>query len=342
MEAAWYRSAEAVRIADNVLYYQAEIGGWYKNDGSIHKSGNAATEVLSPLERRKHKESLEQRKYPCTLDNGATHSEMRYLAKVYAATGRAQDKEGFLKGVRYLLKAQYASGGWAQFYPLRPGYSSRITYNDDAMIGALSMLDDVTSRPPYQLADETLLLLVRKAVERGRECVLKCQIVVDGKKTAWCQQHDQSTLKPARGRVSELPSISGAESVAVVRYLMSIDHPSPDMIEAVEGAVRWFEEAKITGVRVVMVEDGSLPGGRDKRVIKDPKAPAIWARYHEIGTNKAMFIEEGVVKYSLAELSLKHRVGHRWIGGKWPARLLEVEYPAWRRKWAAPQRPPGR
>ena len=30
-DADWYRSAEAVRIADNILYYQAEIGGWYKN-----------------------------------------------------------------------------------------------------------------------------------------------------------------------------------------------------------------------------------------------------------------------------------------------------------------------
>ena len=83
-KAAWYKTPEAMRIADNVLFYQAGIGGWYKNDGSIHPSGNAATELLSDVEKRQFKELLMQRKYPCTLDNDATHSEMRYLAKVYA------------------------------------------------------------------------------------------------------------------------------------------------------------------------------------------------------------------------------------------------------------------
>ena len=97
-KAAWYKTPEAMRIADNVLFYQADIGGWYKNDGSIHPSGSAATEQLSDVEKRRHKESLLQRKYPCTLDNDATHSEMRYLAKVAAATGRRKYKDGFLKG----------------------------------------------------------------------------------------------------------------------------------------------------------------------------------------------------------------------------------------------------
>ncbi|MDG1399691.1 MAG: hypothetical protein P8R45_03025, partial [Candidatus Binatia bacterium] len=31
-EAGWYRTPEARRVADNVLFFQAEIGGWHKND----------------------------------------------------------------------------------------------------------------------------------------------------------------------------------------------------------------------------------------------------------------------------------------------------------------------
>ena len=120
----------------------------------------------------KHKKSLEQRKYPCTLDNDATWSEMRFLAKVHAATGQRKYKNGFLKGLRYLLKAQYPSGGWPQFYPLRPGYSSRITFNDGAMIGAISILDDVVHRrPPYDLADEKLLKKCQAAVTKGQGSV---------------------------------------------------------------------------------------------------------------------------------------------------------------------------
>ena len=332
-EIEWYGTAEAIRIADNVLYYQAGIGGWYKNDNSVHPSGHAATEKLTEEQRRAHRDVLLKRAYPCTLDNGATHSEMRYLAAVHGATGEDRFQEGFSRGVRYLLKAQYPSGGWAQFYPLRPGYSSRITFNDGAMTGALSVLHEVANgRAFMDLVDKELRAECKQAVAKGIACVLKCQIEVKGRKTAWCQQHDERTLAPAQGRISELPSISGAESVDVVRFLMSIERPSPGVVRAVEGAVSWFERASIKGVRVVTVQDDSLPGGRDRRVVEDAEADPIWARYHEIGTNRPLFIEQGVVKYTLAELSHSHRVGHGWIGGRWPARLLKVDYPAWRER----------
>ena len=329
----WYGSVEAQRIADNVLFYQSEVGGWYKNDNSVHPSGHAATEHLTEQQRQSHRELLRAMKFPCTLDNGATHSEMRYLAAVCKATGEARFRDGFAKGVRYLLKAQYPSGGWPQFYPLRPGYSSLITFNDGAMIGALSVLDGAArGRAPFDIIDLSLRQECMRAVERGISCILRCQIR-DGKQlTAWCQQHDELTLAPAQGRISELPSISGAESVGVVRYLMSIKSPSPEVVEAVEGAVHWFRQAAVNGVRVVTVADASLPGGKDRRLVKDPEAEPVWARYYEIGTNRPMFIEQGVVKYSLAELSHSHRIGHGWIGGRWPAGLLAADYPAWRRE----------
>ena len=52
----------------------------------------------------------------------------------------------FRRGLDYLLKAQYPNGGWPQFYPLRNGYWSHITYNDDAMAGVLELLRDVADR----------------------------------------------------------------------------------------------------------------------------------------------------------------------------------------------------
>ena len=334
----WYGSAEARRIADNVLFYQAGIGGWYKNDNSVHPSGHAATEDLTEQQRQDHRQALRAREFPCTLDNGATHSEMRYLAAVWKATGEARFREGFAKGVRYLLKAQYPSGGWPQFYPLRPGYSSLITFNDGAMIGALSVLDEAArGSPPFDIIDSSLRQECIRAVKQGISCILRCQIR-DGKQlTAWCQQHNELTLAPAQGRISELPSISGAESVGVVRYLMSIERPSPEVVEAVEAAVDWFRKVAVNGVRVVTVADASLPGGKDRRIVQDAGAKPVWARYYEIGTNKPMFIEQGVVKYTLAELSHSHRVGHGWIGGRWPAELLATEYPAWRQEQGKPR-----
>ena len=118
---------------------------------------------------------------------------------------------------------------------------------------------------------------------------------------------------------------------------MSIERPSPEVVEAVEAAVDWFRKVAVNGVRVVTVADASLPGGKDRRIVQDAGAKPVWARYYEIGTNKPMFIEQGVVKYTLAELSHSHRVGHGWIGGRWPAELLATEYPAWRQEQGKPR-----
>src|SRR5688572_25683270 len=73
--ASWYASAEAVRIADNVLLYQRDIGGWNKNI-------DMAT-ALSDAEQRKLRE--EKKKPESTIDNGATFTQMEYLARVYEA-----------------------------------------------------------------------------------------------------------------------------------------------------------------------------------------------------------------------------------------------------------------
>jgi len=42
------------------------------------------------------------------------------------------------------VKAQYANGGWPQYFPLNQGYYTHITYNDDAMAGVLGLLREVS------------------------------------------------------------------------------------------------------------------------------------------------------------------------------------------------------
>lgn len=47
--------------------------------------------------------------------------------------------------------------------------------------------------------------------------------------TAWGAQHDCRTLLPCKARAFELASLSGDESVGVVEFLMSLDHPTPEI-----------------------------------------------------------------------------------------------------------------
>ena len=117
-----------------------------------------------------------------------------------------------------------------------------------------------------------------------------------------------------------------------MRYLMEIDKPGPDIVRAVESAVRWFDEVKLTGITVVVKRDTALPRGFDRVVVDDPAAPPLWARFYEIGTNKAMFVgRDGIVRNSLAEIEHERRIGYNYLGA-WARELLSREYPAWRRR----------
>src|SRR5690606_16474001 len=134
--------------------------------------------------------------YVGTVDNEATLSQLRFLAAVYEARKDQPAKEGFLRGLGYLLDAQYPNGGWPQVWPLQGGYHDHVTFNDGAMIRVMEFLDEVASgRWSFVPAD--LRKRAGKAVENGTRCLLAAQYVRDGRRTVWGAQHDAIRLQPA-------------------------------------------------------------------------------------------------------------------------------------------------
>jgi PelA/Pel-15E family pectate lyase len=320
----WYGSAEAVRIADNVLLYQHDNGGWGKNiDMARVLSDDDRAEIRATKDRV---ETL--------IDNGATHSQIRYLARVRAATGQQRFAKGCRRGLEFLLAAQYDNGGWPMIYPIRHGYYQHITFNDGAMIGVMRVLRDVSQgKRPFGFVDSDLRRRARLAIDKGLQAILACQVVVDGRPTAWCAQHDEVDFHPQQARSYELPSLSGMESVGIVEYLMEIDDPSPEVKRAIRSAVKWFDDVKITGLRIEYQRDSKWPRGYDRVLVADPSARPLWARFYEIGSNRPMFVSrDGVVHDHLADIPYERRVGYQWIGNS-ADELLERKYPAWQRKW---------
>jgi pectate lyase len=307
--ADWFASDDAKRVASNVLSHQSELGGWPKNIDTTAKPYTGDRKDLKP-----------------TFDNSATTDELRFLARIFNATHDAQYKDAFLKGYDYIVKAQYPTGGWPQFYPPpEKTYHRHITFNDNAMIRLMLFLRETYTDDAYGLFDADRKAAARTAFDRGVDCILKCQIKVDGRLTAWCAQHDEKDYSPRPGRAYELVSLSGAESVGIVRLLMSLDDPSPQVIQSVHAAAAWFESAKLIGIKVVR-KDG------DKVVVADATAPTLWARFYDIQTNKPIFVDrDGVAKSSLDQIGHERRNGYAWYG-TWPQPLLDREYPDWKAK----------
>ncbi len=320
--APWYGTAEATRVADNLLLYQRGTGGWPKNADM--------TAVLTPAARTRL--AAEKALTDSTIDNGATTTEIQTLARVFAATDQVRYRDGALSGLDYLLRAQYPNGGWPQYFPLRDDYSRHITFNDDAIARVLTMLGDAgDGRAPFAFVDAPRRARVRAAAARGLEVILATQITVNGQLTVWCAQHDAVTLAPALARTYELPSFSGSESVKIVRYLMSLPDPSPRIVAAVDGAVAWLRAHALQGIRVERRPDSATPRGYDLFVVDDPKAPLLWARFYDLETARPIFVgRDGIKRDKLSDIEYERRTGYSYLGS-YATSLLEKEYPAWRK-----------
>lgn len=302
----WFRSEPGKAAVSNVLSWQAESGSWPKNQDNSRKAFSG------------------KKKKTGTFDNGSTTDELRFLARAFEVTGDPTCRDAFLKGYDHILEAQFPNGGWPQYFPLSKQYHRHITFNDNSMTRILEFLRDATTEKRYDFIGGERRAAGRKAFDAGIGCILKCQVVRDGKATVWCAQHDEITLKPAVARSYELDSLSGSESAGILRFLMSIEKPSAEIIAAVKAGVAWFESSKVQGLKVEKI-DGV------RTAVPDPKAPALWARFYDLETNRPFFCDrDGVKKWNYNEIGKERRNGYAWYGNwgesvaktyaKWPHR----------------------
>ncbi len=300
---AFFKTPEAVRIADNVLLYQQVTGGWPKN---IYMPAELSQQELKDVLAAKNDVN------ESTIDNTATTTEICYLSRIYLATNTTKYRDAAIEGIHYLLKAQYENGGWPQFWPRPKPYYTHITYNDNAMVNVMELLREVSQKKaPYSYISDSLATSARNAFDKGIDCILKTQVKINGKLTVWCAQHDEHTLLPAKARAYELPSLSGQESDDIVLLLMSLPHPSKAVIEAVESAIVWFKASKIEGLQKEYFTNSE--GKKDFRMVSCTNCEPLWARFYTLEDNRPFFSDrDGVKKYNISEIGYERRNGYSW------------------------------
>lgn len=319
MPKEWYGSEESKAVAESVLLYQRNSGGWPKSP-PMHAS--LTDEIRSKLMREKNNAT------GSTFDNSITTSQMIFLSKMYKGAPDPRYKEAFIKALDYVFKAQYPNGGWPQYFPLRNDYSRYITYNDNAMFKIMDLLNDIIKRDELYsfINSDSIVSLAKEAFNKGIQCYLKTQFVIDGKPTIWCAQYDESTLAPAGARSYELPSLSGGESPGIIQQLMDIKDPSPEVVYAVKSAVEWLEKHKIEGIRVENFTNSYGEG--DRCAVRDVKAPTLWGRFYDLQTQEVFMCDfDGKKIKSMNDLGWDRRHGYNWYAPG-PQKILD-KFPEW-------------
>ncbi|MEO9474372.1 MAG: pectate lyase [Cyclobacteriaceae bacterium] len=320
-------------IAEDMLIVQRINGGWPKHlqiRGKKDVKTNYAGLNLTSEERQNIKG--DSAKLNTTYDNDATSKEIRHLLQAYVETGNKNYLQAAEKGIEYILSGQYPSGGWPQFYPLKGGYADDITYNDNAMVNCLNVLRDlVRSEQGFDVVDDQLRQKSKIALAKGVECILKTQILINGELTVWCAQHDPLTFKATNARSFELASLSGQESVGIIRFLMEIENPSEEVKNSIEQAMMWIDANKIEGYKIIWPEAPGTERGYDRVLVEAPGS-VLWARFYDLETGKPFFCgRDGVKKQSMTEIEYERRVGYGWYG-TWPEKLLNDYYPEWKKQ----------
>ncbi|MBB2758639.1 UNVERIFIED_ORG: PelA/Pel-15E family pectate lyase [Xanthomonas campestris] len=319
-------SALADKIADNMLLLQTASGGWSKQYKGVAVDYNRTFTAAEIAE-------LQQpgRKDDATIDNKATTYEIGYLSTLYKTDKNAKYVAAAKRGVDYLLTAQYANGGWPQFYPDLSSYHHQITYNDDAMVRVLNLLQDISEGK----GDTGALLRpshgarARQAVTKGLECVLATQVRIGGTLTIWGAQYDEVTLKPAKARAYELASLASSESVSIVRFLMRQPTPSAQIKTSVEAAARWFDTHRMRDLATKKIDDPTQETGQDVILIAQPGA-SLWARFYDLQNQRPLYANrDGKALTEYMQVPNERRVGYAWHG-TWPDKLLKDDIPKWR------------
>ena len=305
-------------VATDAETYAVNITTWQMSHGGFSKAHE--TLYLSPWDGVADLSSWYSGTTPLGMyDNDATVSETRFLSNQYkvstSSTNKTKFKDAVGKVVGFILVSQQASGSWPQVYPARTGatYSNLATYNDNAMIRLMVMIQDmVQGKAPFDsdiisAADKVKL---SAALAKSVDFALKAQIVNGTTLTIWCQQHDPVTFAPAGARAYELPSKTASESVGVAAFLMNWPDQTAAVQAAVRGAVQWYTNTRVAGLKWVAPDFVTSVGA------------SMWYRYYNVEDNQYFFSDRDGSKYfDITLVSAERRNGYQW-GGDYGSKLI--------------------
>ncbi|MEO6361350.1 MAG: pectate lyase [Sphingomicrobium sp.] len=199
-----------------------------------------------------------------TFDDAGTSESMQLLLRIYLEKRDRRFRPALDKAINFVLKSQYANGGWPQRWPRdprAPDYQTYITFNDDVaaenikfLLMVHQTLGDPRAIPAIRRAMNVFVVTQQPAPQAG-----------------WGLQHTLD-LKPAGARTYEPRALSTHTTAANLQQLMSFYRWTGDrkFIARIPEALAWLESVR-------------LPKGQERNGRNMPT-------FIEIGSNRPLYV----------------------------------------------------
>jgi pectinesterase len=126
----------------------------------------------------------------------------------------------------------------------------------------------------------------------------------------------------------EPATLSGLESAHILKFLMTISKPAPEVVACIESGLKWFEDAQITGEGKTKVNG---------KTTYEPNAAATevrWARFYDLTNSKPVFPgRDGILYDTFAAMAAKNKVGYDYYTSQ-PGSIVTNGQKKWRKMLA--------
>ncbi|TVQ76008.1 MAG: hypothetical protein EA380_09585 [Phycisphaeraceae bacterium] len=226
------------------------------------------------------------------LDDDVTQGSLSFLMKLDQAYSASWLTESITLGLNGMLTAQHSSGGWPQEWPTHPQrpYSAFMTFNDGTINDCIRVMLEA-----YDQYRDTRYM---DAAVRAADYILSVQL--SEPHPGWAQQYDLQG-RPAQARTHEPPAICSSVTGRNIETLIEIAVRTGDerYLLPIPAAERWLRRVNI---------------GNN-----------IWARFYELGTNRAIYVgSNGRIYYRLEDIPKKYQMNYNWQGRLGIPRALET------------------
>lgn len=235
----FYQASE--KTAEALIWGQSNDGGWnylidFGGDRSLKKWYSTIGKNAWRLEEFQHYYGND------TFDDDVTSAAGRFLLKMYLVKLDPKYKPALDKAINFVIKSQYAIGGWPQRYPLKyeyakhgnPDYSSFYTFNDDVIWENINFLTECY----LTLGEERFL----DPIMRGMNFYMLSQ-QANG---VWGQQYNME-MEVAGARTYEpdalLPRTTYGNTMLLMKFYEYTGNSK--FLAGVPNAIEWLEKVRL-------------------------------------------------------------------------------------------------